>query len=250
MTKQQFIETIAKSAKVVCKERGYGYAQYATCCAQACCESGYGQSAIMANANAFFGIKATKSWVNAAKYGGKVYNAKTKECYDGKTYTSISACFRAYNSLDDSVRDYFDLIEGKRYAASLQASSVKDCIKIIHEGGYATSPTYQSTICNFYNEIKQVIDNVWNGVYNKDDTKVYYPTIRMGTCSSKSSVVKALQTMLNLFGYNLVVDGSWGPLTQAAVLDFQKNHKDYSGRQLTVDGCVGPLTWGALQKGE
>lgn len=250
MTKQQFIETIAKSAKTVCKERGYGYAQYATCCAQACCESGYGQSAIMANANAFFGIKATKSWVNAAKYGGKVYNAKTKECYDGSTYTSISACFRAYNSLDDSVRDYFDLIEGKRYAASLQASSVKDCIKIIHEGGYATSPTYQSTICNFYNEIKQVIDNVWNDVYNKDDTKVYYPTIRMGTCSSKSSVVKTLQTMLNSFGYNLVVDGSWGPLTQAAVLDFQKNHKDYSGRQLAVDGCVGPLTWGALQKGE
>lgn len=250
MTKQQFIETIAKSAKVVCKERGYGYAQYATCCAQACCESGYGQSAIMANANAFFGIKATKSWVNAAKYGGKVYNSKTKECYDGKTYTSISACFRAYNSLDDSVRDYFDLIEGKRYAASLQASSVKDCIKIIHEGGYATSPTYQSTICNFYNEIKQVIDNVWNDVYNKDDTKVYYPTIRMGTCSSRSSVVKTLQTLLNSFGYNLVVDGSWGPLTQAAVLDFQKNHKDYSGRQLAVDGCVGPLTWGALQKGE
>lgn len=249
MTKQQFIETIAKSAKVVCKERGYGYAQYATCCAQACCESGYGQSAIMANANAFFGIKATKSWVNAAKYGGRVYNAKTKECYDGATYTSITACFRAYNSLDDSVRDYFDLIECKRYAASLQASSVKDCIKIIHEGGYATSPTYQNTICNFYNEIKQTIDNVWNGVYNKDDTKVWYPTIRMGTCAGRSQVVKTLQTMLNLFGYNLAVDGSWGPLTQAAVLDFQKNHKDYSGRQLAVDGCVGPLTWGALQKG-
>lgn len=250
MTKQQFIETVAKSAKVVCKERGYGYAQYATCCSQACCESGYGRSAIMANANAFFGIKATKSWVNAVKYGGKVYNARTKECYNGKTYTSISACFRAYNSLDDSVRDYFDLIECKRYAASLQASSVKECIKIIHEGGYATSPTYQSTICNFYNEIKQVIDNVWNDVYNKDDTKVYYPTIRMGTCSSRSSVVKTLQTLLNSFGYNLAVDGCWGPLTQAAVLDFQKNHKDYSGKQLAVDGCVGQLTWGALQKGE
>lgn len=250
MTKQQFIETIAKSAKVVCTERGYGYAQYATCCAQACCESGYGQAAIMANANAFFGIKATKSWVNAAKYGGLVYNAKTKECYDGATYTSITACFRAYKCLDDSVRDYFDLIEGKRYAASLQATSVKDCIKIIHEGGYATSPTYQQTIQNFYAEIKTLIDNIWEGVYNKDeDVKVYYPTIRMGTCAGKSQVVKTLQTMLNLFGYNLAVDGSWGPLTQAAVLDFQKNHKDYSGRQLAVDGCVGPLTWGALQKG-
>lgn len=244
MTKQQFIETIAKSAKTVCKERGYGYAQYATCCAQACCESGYGQSEIMANANAFFGIKATKSWVNAAKYGGKVYNAKTKECYDGKTYTSISACFRAYNSLDDSVRDYFDLIEGKRYAASLQASSVAEAIKIIHEGGYATSPTYQTTILNFYREINVLIDNVWNGVYNKEeDVKVYYPTIRMGTCAGKSQVVKTLQTMLNVFGYRLSVDGCWGPLTQAAVLDFQRKQK------IDVDGIVGPITWARLQKG-
>lgn len=250
MTKQQFIETIAKSAKVVCKERGYGYAQYATCCAQACCESAYGQSAIMANANAFFGIKATKGWVNAAKYGGLVYNAKTKECYDGSTYTSISACFRAYRCLDDSVRDYFDLIECKRYAASLRADTVAECIKIIHEGGYATSPTYQSTIQKFYAEIKQLIDNIWGDVYNKDeDVKVYYPTIRMGTCGCKSSVVKTLQTMLNLFGYNLAVDGSWGPLTNAAVLDFQRTHKDVNGVQLAVDGCVGPLTWGALQKG-
>lgn len=244
MTKQQFIETIAKSAKTVCKERGYGYAQYATCCAQACCESGYGQSAIMANANAFFGIKATKSWVNAAKYGGKVYNAKTKECYDGSTYTSISACFRAYNSLDDSVRDYFDLIEGKRYAASLQASTVAEAIKIIHEGGYATSPTYQSTILNFYREINVLIDNVWNGLYNKEeDVKVYYPTIRMGTCAGKSQTVKTLQTMLNVFGYGLAVDGCWGPLTQAAVLDFQRKQK------IDVDGIVGPITWARLQKG-
>lgn len=244
MTKQQFIETIAKSAKTVCKERGYGYAQYATCCAQACCESGYGRSAIMANANAFFGIKATKSWVNAAKYGGKVYNAKTKECYDGATYTSITACFRAYNSLDDSVRDYFDLIEGKRYAASLQASSVAEAIKIIHEGGYATSPTYQSTILNFYREINVLIDNVWNGLYNKEeDVKVYYPTIRMGTCAGKSQAVKTLQTKLNVFGYGLAVDGCWGPLTQAAVLDFQRKQK------IDVDGIVGPITWARLQKG-
>lgn len=244
MTKQQFIETIAKSAKTVCKERGYGYAQYATCCAQACCESGYGQSAIMANANAFFGIKATKSWVNAAKYGGKIYNAKTKECYDGSTYTSITACFRAYNSLDDSVRDYFDLIEGKRYAASLQASSVAEAIKIIHEGGYATSPTYQSTILNFYREINVLIDNVWNGLYNKEeDVKVYYPTIRMGTCAGKSQAVKTLQTKLNVFGYGLAVDGCWGPLTQAAVLDFQRKQK------IDVDGIVGPITWARLQKG-
>ena len=246
MTKQQFIETIAKSAKVVCRERGYGYAQYATCCAQACCESAYGQSAIMANANAFFGIKATKGWVNAAKYGGLVYNAKTKECYDGSTYTSISACFRAYKCLDDSVRDYFDLIECKRYAASLRADTVAECIKIIHEGGYATSPTYQSTIQKFYAEIKQLIDNIWGDVYNKDeDVKVYYPVLRRG-CTGKNQAVKRLQTLLNLCGYNLTVDGLFGPLTDLAVRDYQSKNVDSNGVRLEIDGCVGPKTWSSL----
>lgn len=163
MTKSEFIKSIAENAKSVCKERGYGYAQYATCVAQACCESAYGQSAIMANANAYFGIKANKAWVNKAKYGGRVYSSKTKECYDGKSYTNITACFRAYNNLTDSVRDYFDLLGGKRYAASLKAETVEDCITIIKKGGYATSPTYIQTILKFYSAVKNQIDKIWDG---------------------------------------------------------------------------------------
>jgi flagellum-specific peptidoglycan hydrolase FlgJ len=164
MTKSEFIVSIAENAKIVCKERSYGYAQYATCVAQACCESAYGQSAIMSKANAYFGIKANKNWVNKGKYGGKVYNSKTKECYDGKNYTTITGCFRAYNSLTDSVRDYFDLLGGKRYAASLKAQSVEECITIIKNGGYATSPTYIQTILKFYNTVKSQIDKIWGGV--------------------------------------------------------------------------------------
>lgn len=172
MTKSEFIKSIAENAKIVCKERGYGYAQYATCVAQACCESAYGQSAIMANANAYFGIKANKTWVNKGKYGGKVYNSKTKECYDGKNYTTITGCFRAYSNLTDSVRDYFDLLGGKRYAASLKAQSVEECITIIKNGGYATSPTYIQTILKFYNTVKSQIDKIWDG-----SVAVDYPTV-------------------------------------------------------------------------
>ena len=163
MNKSDFIKSIAQNAKAVCKERNYGYAQYATCVAQACCESNYGQSSIMANANAYFGIKASKAWVNSGKYGGKVYNSKTKECYDGKSYTSITACFRAYDNLTDSVRDYFDLLSNKRYKASLEAQTVKQCITIIKNGGYATSPTYISTIMKFYNSVRSQIDEIWGG---------------------------------------------------------------------------------------
>lgn len=248
MTKQEFIEKLAKAAKTVCKERGYGYAQYATCCAQGCCESGYGKSKIMLDNNAVFGIKATAAWLKADP-SRKAFSAKTGEVYNG-TYTTITAAFRSYPDFESGLRDYFDLLSAKRYCESLKAETVQEAISIIKAGGYATSPSYQSTILKFYAEIKQLIDNIWGNVYNKDeDVKVYYPTIRMGTCAGKSQVVKTLQTMLNLFGYHLAVDGSWGPLTNAAVLDFQRTHKDVNGVQLAVDGCVGPLTWGALQKG-
>ena len=63
-----FIDTVAPIAVKVCKERGYGNAQAWTCVAQACCESAFGTSKIMANANAFFGIKANKSWIQTARY--------------------------------------------------------------------------------------------------------------------------------------------------------------------------------------
>lgn len=186
MTKSEFIYSIAENAKTVCKERNLGYPQYATCVAQACCESAYGQSSIMSRANAYFGIKANKNWVNVAKYGGKVYNAKTKECYDGKSYTTINDCFRAYNSLTDSVRDYFDLMYNKRYASSLSATTVEDCIRKIKEGGYATAPNYVSTIMKFYDNVRTIIDEIWN---------VGAPTV----------AVKDLNTIVDE-----VINGLWG----------------------------------------
>lgn len=154
---KKFIDTITPIAVKVCKERGYGNAQAWTCVAQACCESAYGTSSIMKNANAFFGIKASSGWVKAAKYGGKVYNAATKECYDGKTYTNINACFRAYNNMEDSVRDYFDLIEGNRYKASLTKNTVLEAITCIKQGGYATSPVYINTINTIFENNKAAI---------------------------------------------------------------------------------------------
>lgn len=100
----------------------------------------------MMKANAIFGIKATSSWK------GKVYNANTKECYDGVNYTNINACFRAYNSLEESIKDYFDLILGlSRYKNAINSSSPLECITAIKNGGYATSPTYINTIMSIIN---------------------------------------------------------------------------------------------------
>ena len=66
-----------------------------------------------------------------------------------------------------------------------------------------------------------------------------YPTIKMG---SKGPDVMNLQTILNSKGYSLVVDGEFGPSTQAAVNNFQR------ANGLTDDGIVGPKTWEKLTK--
>lgn len=60
-----------------------------------------------------------------------------------------------------------------------------------------------------------------------------WPIMRMG---HRGEYVKQLQARLNELGYNLVVDGSFGPATDRAVRDFQKK------KGLVVDGYVGPAT--------
>ncbi len=57
---------------------------------------------------------------------------------------------------------------------------------------------------------------------------------------SQGDEVKELQTQLNKNGYNLSVDGKFGPETQKAVKAYQK------AKGLSVDGVVGSNTWGAL----
>jgi peptidoglycan hydrolase-like protein with peptidoglycan-binding domain len=52
--------------------------------------------------------------------------------------------------------------------------------------------------------------------------------------------VRTLQYLLRARGHTVVVDGVFGPDTEAAVRAFQQE------KHLAVDGVVGPLTWAAL----
>jgi LysM repeat protein len=118
-------------------------------------------------ANAIFGIKATSSWK------GKVYNSNTQECYDGINYTNINACFRAYNSLTESISDYFDLITKlERYRKACVSNSPLECITAIKNGGYATSPTYINTIMSIINSNNLTqYDNVEDVENSVDNSK-------------------------------------------------------------------------------
>lgn len=146
MTKQEFLNKITPLVVNENSKRNYPLFS-SVVIGQACCETGYGKSNIMMKANAIFGIKATKTWK------GKVYNSKTKECYDGVNYTDITACFRAYDSLEESIKDYFDLIcKSSRYKNAVNSGTPEECITAIKNGGYATAPTYIQTIMTIIND--------------------------------------------------------------------------------------------------
>lgn len=53
---------------------------------------------------------------------------------------------------------------------------------------------------------------------------------------SKGSQVKGIQTALKNAGYNIIIDGIFGPATDKIVRLFQRDHN------ITVDGKVGPVT--------
>jgi peptidoglycan hydrolase-like protein with peptidoglycan-binding domain len=64
-----------------------------------------------------------------------------------------------------------------------------------------------------------------------------WPLVRQG---DRDHPVRTLQHLLRARGHDVAVDGIFGPLTDAAVRDFQRS------KSLDVDGIVGPYTWGAL----
>lgn len=156
-----FLKKVAPIVQQVYKERKAKgkWVLPSVCLAQAALETGWGSSGLMMKANALFGIKAGQSWK------GKVYNAKTKECYDGVNYTTITDSFRAYDDIVESINDYYDLITtSARYSLAVNNPDPLSAITAIKNGGYATSPNY---IPNVYNIVKGYnltqYDNVTTG---------------------------------------------------------------------------------------
>lgn len=131
---QEFIERVGALAAADMKQSGV---LASLTIAQAILESGWGKSGLTVKANALFGIKAGKSWK------GKVYSAQTKECYDGVTFTTITALFRAYDSWAESVADHSALLTGAaRYKAVIGERDYKTACRAIKAAGYATDPQY------------------------------------------------------------------------------------------------------------
>lgn len=142
VSKGKFADTIFNSVNKVNKENDYQLFN-SVIIAQSVLETGWGQSEIMMKANALFGIKAGSDWK------GKVYSSYTNEVYDGVESTEY-ATFRAYDSIEESIEDYYKLIKNN-YKKALNCDTQKESIQAIKNGGYATDPDYVSKIMSIIN---------------------------------------------------------------------------------------------------
>lgn len=211
--------------------------------AQAIHESGWGTSKRMVAANALFGVKVGNSAYHFGDaWHGAAYKTGTTEYYDGKTATEIVDWFRQYNTIEDSVCDYMDMLcHCKRYKGAVSQRTPRKSIEGIIAGGYATGPNYVNSIMNLinlYNLTKY--DMKVLGCQVISDVCPYASTTRTLKRGMRGDKVKYLQWMLNNHGASLKIDGLFGPSTENAVKEFQRK------RKLDDDGVVGKETWGAL----
>ncbi|WP_312566966.1 flagellar assembly peptidoglycan hydrolase FlgJ [Comamonas sp.] len=140
--RDNFVQSHNDAAQRVARESGIP-ASYML--GQAGHETGWGKSEIRGDngSNSFnlFGIKATGSW------NGKVAEITTTEYVDGIP-RKVKAKFRAYDSYEESFRDYARLItENPRYAKAMEnTGNARSYATALQNAGYATDPLYASKL--------------------------------------------------------------------------------------------------------
>lgn len=144
MTNQEFIDQVAVYVKKYAAI--FGICVHSPIIAQAILESGWGKSKLAATYHNYFGLKCGTKWT------GKSVNMNTQEEYEPGTLTTIADNFRAFDSMEEGVKGYFEFIQLARYQNLKRITDPKTYLETIKADGYATSSTY---VQNNMNVIEQ-----------------------------------------------------------------------------------------------
>ena len=150
-----FVQHLSGTAERVSQESGI---PASFMLGQAGHETGWGKSEIKhkdgSNSFNLFGIKAGKGWT------GKVAEITTTEYINGKAQ-KVTAKFRAYDSYEDSFRDYAKLIkDSPRYEKAesvAQSGSAMAYASALQKAGYATDPEYAKKLGGAINSVLRTL---------------------------------------------------------------------------------------------
>lgn len=125
--------------------------------AQFILESGYGKSELAQKANNCFGMKCSLSgntWAGSTWDGASKHTIETQEEYTPGEFTTVTADFRKYACVEDSIADHSAYLlcamngSKPRYDGLKGCTDYKLAAQIIKDGGYATNSTYVEKLCN------------------------------------------------------------------------------------------------------
>lgn len=177
--------------------------------AQFLLESSYGQSKLFQAANNGFGMKDALSgntWPGSVWDGESRYTMKTEEQRpDGSTYT-ITANFRKYPCIEDSIADHSAYLLGAisdngitlRYLGLKGCTDYKKAARIIQWGGYATGIEYSEwliKIIEMWNLTQYDIPGIASPVDGLVDESQENPPGEESEANRNTRIVEPLRTI-------------------------------------------------------
>lgn len=236
-TKEQINEFIEKIAPIAQKAyKQFGKPLPSICIAMAAVECRWGLAGSCKH-HSYLGQKVGSGRTATKYWSGKSFNARTQEVTNQATgsLVTIHDNFRAYDSAEQCVFNYYELLNTSLYKKVLRDSGHKDQMKQIKACGYMTSVTEVNTCLS-------IIDKYgltkYDDVVAENKEAIERPTLRRG---DRGEDVVHLQTRLTAMGYGVgKIDGIFGVKTLEAVKAFQVENG------LAVDGIVGEKTWGKI----
>lgn len=244
---KQFIEKVAPLAQFAYKT--VGKVLPSVCIGMAAIESGWGKSKSV-KYNSILGQKVGSGKTATRYWSGGFFTSKTKEEYTIGVHTTITDAFRSYDSMQQCVLNYYELLNTKLYARVRAGVDYKTQMAQIKQCRYMTSSTEVSSVIKVIEkygltrydtlplsdlDATKPIEAPASGNPYKEPSK----NVKMG---SRGNDVRWLQVTLNYLGYKLVVDGTAGAKTIEALKDFQAKNG------LDPDGICGKMTRAKLKE--
>lgn len=143
--KKAFIDKIAPLAQKAYRQ--FGKPLPSICIAMAATESGWGLAG-SCKYNSYMGQKVGTGKTATKYWSGNYFNARTQEVVNQSTgqLVTIKDNFRSYDSVEQCIFNYYELLNTSLYSKVLAGSSYKEQMQQIKACGYMTSVT-ETFVC-------------------------------------------------------------------------------------------------------
>ena len=176
--KEQALEFIDMLAPIAQKAfNDIGKILPSICIAMAIVESNCGQSNIMKKNNALLGQKVGTGKTAKKYWSGKFFVSRTKEEYTVGTHTIIKSAFRAYDSIEQCVFNYYELLNTSLYKKVVSNVDYKTQIQQIKDCGYMTSSTEVNSVISIIEKYNLTIYDTKNDSENSIKKEINSATV-------------------------------------------------------------------------